>query len=405
MHGKLTILGAALAALLLTAPAHAGTSWRPLHDQAIEALETGDESAATDLLSQAKQIADDNGEGHLFFERSMVQLARAEHRRGRYEQATRHYETAIRVRQTRLGGNHADLVPLLEDLAQVRSACGDHDEAATLLKQVLHIQRQELGFSHPKVAETLLSLGWTSAEAGRCDDAEQYYRRSLAITDPVAGDSTAVAAALAEAAAVQTAKERYTNASNLYRRALKLQLAMGSPEDAGVRAIYARLGDLHSRLGDFQQAEWDYEHACRGSSDDELARRVWVAKIRLGKWDEADRFLRRFAARSDTKPRDAWSQELMCFLLGEITEDDLLATAGRHGDATAPQRMTQAYYYIASKQLAEGREHEASRLLKYCLDSATTGPTIQRNARAMLRQFEHDARLTNVDPDGEFPSP
>jgi lipoprotein NlpI len=202
---------------------------------------------------------------------------------------------------------------------------------------------------------------------------------------------------------MQTAKEQYANAATLYRRALKLRLATQAPNEPEIRDIYAQLGSLHSRMGDLQQAEWDLEHACRGNNDDDIARRLWLVKTRLGKWEEADRFLRRYAARHETKPRDQWSQQLTCYLLGETTEDDLLGAVNGSDDEAGSQRRSQACFYIASKQLAEGRQDEASSMLRYCLDTDGASLALQRDARATLDRLVETARLTNVNTDNEFP--
>ncbi|MCB1037418.1 MAG: tetratricopeptide repeat protein, partial [Acidobacteria bacterium] len=89
------------------------------------------------------------------------------------------YRLALASRQARLGGDHADVAALLNNLAQLLQATNRLEEAEPLMRRALSIDEASYGEEHPNVARELNNLAQLRQAANRLEEAEPLMRRAL----------------------------------------------------------------------------------------------------------------------------------------------------------------------------------------------------------------------------------
>jgi hypothetical protein len=128
-----------LAAALLLTPflgCRARLDWQEEHDLAIAALESGQIDSARQHLSNSSRKAEQAGTSHLFFEHSMLSLARAQKESGMLQDAERNFRRAYVIREARLGRESTELAEILVPLAEICETQGN-TAAATNMREHL----------------------------------------------------------------------------------------------------------------------------------------------------------------------------------------------------------------------------------------------------------------------------
>jgi eukaryotic-like serine/threonine-protein kinase len=122
------------------------------------------------------------------------------------------------------GANHPSTATALYELANIQSALGELDTAATTHREALQIRETVLGERHPDVARSLAALGLVARARGQLVDAEQWLARSLAGFERAYGPwHPQVAAALDELAWVRTQRGHIDEAQLLRARATQIR--------------------------------------------------------------------------------------------------------------------------------------------------------------------------------------
>ena len=112
--------------------------------------------------------------------RAVSALGRVLENAGRYPEAIRELEEAVRL-QTGRPGLEGDLSASLTELANCHFYTGQYAQADALNQQVLAIDRRLYGPRHPHVADDLINLGAVQFEGG-------HYARGRALEPRGAGD-------------------------------------------------------------------------------------------------------------------------------------------------------------------------------------------------------------------------
>jgi tetratricopeptide (TPR) repeat protein len=96
---------------------------------------------------------------------------------------------------------------IVQDMIDSQYSEASHIAAASvLLERALTIRKRSLGPDHPQTASTLEALGWTLANQGKLDDAQDFFQRALSIREK-AGNPAGIAEAL-RASALFCASDR-----------------------------------------------------------------------------------------------------------------------------------------------------------------------------------------------------
>ena len=124
---------------------------------------------------------------------------------------------------------------LLHDLAVRAYSRGDVAGGIHLAERARALRTGVLGAQHPAVARDLNVLGALYQVAGRFIDADESYRRALAIVESCYGpDHLEVATICADLAALRSDHGDYDVAEALGRRSLRILQAVLGPEDTEV---------------------------------------------------------------------------------------------------------------------------------------------------------------------------
>jgi DNA-binding SARP family transcriptional activator/tetratricopeptide (TPR) repeat protein len=290
---------------------------RALSNLAAAELRQGRDQDAARHLRQAQslshQAGDRNGEA-----RAVGNLGVLAFWQGRYEQAAEHYEHAMSLQ--RETGNRTGEVTSLCNLADVQTRLGRYEEAAGHLQQALVLSR-DLNHDDGEVY-ALVNLGDVSLHQGSYLQAERHFRRGLALAHRI-GDRVVKAAALRGLGELDLRKGRYLPAEQQLHTALALARDVGA-RSAEIDALNL-LGEVRLATGDHQKAAIHYSAAL------ELARKAGDAYLQARAHDGNARA--HYVGHNLDQARSHWRQALVVFADVNAAEADRirsqLVTLGR----------------------------------------------------------------------------
>jgi tetratricopeptide (TPR) repeat protein len=164
--------------------------------------------------------------------------------------------------KARFGVNHANYGVALNNLAMVFEAQGKYADAEELFKRALAIYEKARGASQPIVANTLNNLAAVYDEQGKYADAEGLYKRTLAIREKTLGKNHPdLADTLGNLAIVYMEQGKYADAEGLFKRALAIfekVLGQGHPR---VATTLNNLAAVYRQVGKYADAEAQYKRA------------------------------------------------------------------------------------------------------------------------------------------------
>jgi tetratricopeptide (TPR) repeat protein len=117
-----------------------------------------------------------NDEGEL---QAAAKRAEELRRRGRFNEAIKEQQDALRLAEKLYGANDPRTPDQLDNLARLHQAAGQHARAESLLQRSLKIKQAKLGKDHAAVARALYNLAALCGHTGQYAKAEPLYRRSL----------------------------------------------------------------------------------------------------------------------------------------------------------------------------------------------------------------------------------
>ncbi len=108
---------------------------------------------------------------------------------GHYADAEKNLRAALKLQQALYGTRDPAVARTLKDLARTVARGGDPKGAIPLMQRALAVQRELRGNEpHPDLAEVLNDMGYVLAKSGDLDNAEKFYRQSLAMYQSLLGD-------------------------------------------------------------------------------------------------------------------------------------------------------------------------------------------------------------------------
>jgi tetratricopeptide (TPR) repeat protein len=102
---------------------------------------------------------------------SMYELALTYMRSDRVNEATPHFEEALRLRKARLGPDHLDTLESTFGLSWAYHAAGRFDEAMSLAEELLRLRKAKLGPDHPDTLQGMWGVAVVYLADGRIDEA------------------------------------------------------------------------------------------------------------------------------------------------------------------------------------------------------------------------------------------
>ncbi len=180
----MTIVLMLVLAVSLALPAYAQEAlWKDLRVKVRTLYHQGRYTEATKVAQEALKVAENTfGPDHPNLATSLNNLAELYRRlQGKYAAAEPLYQRALGIREKALGPSHPQVATSLNNLAELYYTQGKYAAAEPLYKRALAIWEKALGPDHPQVATVLKNMARLYKEAGRVDEAIRWEKRANAI--------------------------------------------------------------------------------------------------------------------------------------------------------------------------------------------------------------------------------
>ncbi|MFN7835727.1 MAG: tetratricopeptide repeat protein [Burkholderiaceae bacterium] len=159
---------------------------------------------------------------------------------GQLPEAENLYAQALALRERALGQDHPDVVQSLYNLASVRHDQNKIDSAIGLYEQTARLQEKLNGANDPGLALTLYQLGLAHNSRLQTASARAALQRSLAIRSKIAADPLDTADSLFALGQVEENANQLAEAQDYYRRALAIRERTLGPNHVEIaNALYA----------------------------------------------------------------------------------------------------------------------------------------------------------------------
>jgi CHAT domain-containing protein/Tfp pilus assembly protein PilF len=181
---------------------------------------------------------------------------------GKYAEAMRHGEQALKLREAVLGGSHLEVATSLNLLGALYAIQGEYARAEPLLQRTLAIREASLGKQHPEVAKSLHNIANIYTQQGLYSRAQALYERALAIQEEALGKQHPdIVFSLKNLASLYIYQGLYSRAEPLYERALAIQEEAFGKQYPDRAQTLSHLAVLYTHQGLYNRAEPLYERA------------------------------------------------------------------------------------------------------------------------------------------------
>jgi tetratricopeptide (TPR) repeat protein len=293
----------------------------------------GDQRDAEPLLARAIDLWTKRGEETAALAIAEHNLAAVYRIEGRFADAVRLYEQALKLRTALPGASDLELVPMLNSLALLYQETADYSRVHESLDRALAIIKSEGAEDSAEAGATFTTLGVVGEREGKMDAARTWLERALAIRERLYDEHSLL---LAETLNALAAAYRYSGqgakAEALARRASSIyETHAGMREDP---LMLAELGRLQADRGDIKQAERLFREAIHQLEKQPVQNRPEMAAIlsslgslmfARGRYSDAGRLWQRAfemdrAIFSSNHPRIAYDLENIAVMLSERKE-------------------------------------------------------------------------------------
>jgi tetratricopeptide (TPR) repeat protein len=173
----------------------------------------------------------------------------------RESEAAAYYKRAVEIRKKLLKPDDPELVSSLSGLAQALRAKGDDREADQCYREILVVYRQHPELYRGDYAMHLFSVGAFAFSRHRLEEAQSFLEEAVANFERYEGTgSPHLALASASLAEVYESEGKYSESEALYRKALTIQEAQLSPDDADLGRTLGGLADVRYKQGNSSEA-------------------------------------------------------------------------------------------------------------------------------------------------------
>jgi tetratricopeptide (TPR) repeat protein len=189
---------------------------------------------------------------------------------GRYADAELTLRQALELQQALYGVDDPGVARTLKDLARTMTRGGNPRAAIPVMQRALAVQRKLRGNEpHPDLAEVLNDMGFVFDENGDLDNAEKFYRESLAMYRRLLGDKHPyVATELENVALTAQSRGDLASAEALLRQSLEIHRGLQGESHPEVgRALFNLAsvqydrGETHAALANMRQTLAIYRKA------------------------------------------------------------------------------------------------------------------------------------------------
>lgn len=177
---------------------------------------------------------------------------------GQYEDATKYYKSAIKLKVFLNGGshNHAQIAEFLTNLGDVFRKKSDYAQADALYRRSLQIFEATVGPDHIECAETWNSLGLVAKKFARYDEAAECYDRALRIARATFRDKPHYKLGIYghNRADVERKRGNYQRALDMYVESLSMLRQTLGPQHSECAEPLHGMGLVQHQMGRYDQA-------------------------------------------------------------------------------------------------------------------------------------------------------
>lgn len=238
-------------ALALAGTVNAGVCqeilWRPLFDEAADALNRGDLQQAERQLGAALSTAEQFGKHDERLLMTIRALAKVNFAEGKYQDSLRLYQRALAVSEST--GNEPKICTDLLNVGRVLSKMGKFTEAEAALNRAIDLSRKQKDNSDSLAAllteQALVyrAMGAISKEEKVLLEALSLREKSLEESDP------RVISALENVAHYYLVQSRLSESQALYKKAISLRQSHGATSDPALVKDLEHLGTVNQKQG------------------------------------------------------------------------------------------------------------------------------------------------------------
>jgi tetratricopeptide (TPR) repeat protein/predicted Ser/Thr protein kinase len=222
-----------------------------------EAL-AADARAALDRLGSAPLL-----EADFYLHYGSLALARGDN-----DNAGEYHRRALEIREAQLGADHPEVAISLTNISNALRGQGQHQQSEEMARKALAIFEAQLGANHPYTAASHNNIGnslleqarhiaWDDPERAKpyFDQAEEHYRKAVAIREANFGDKHAsVALNLHNLGEAQRSQGHYADALETLERSLEIKRQTMAEDHPSVVLTSTALGRVLLELGEGQAA-------------------------------------------------------------------------------------------------------------------------------------------------------
>ncbi len=268
---------------------------------------------------------------------------------GRFDEAEKAANEALAIAQENFSQQHPVVLKYQNTIGQIQSANGQHESALRTYQSILDTDLQY----HPDDTESIITtynnLAFAHSELGRLDEAEQMFRKALAISEQAALESDPQTAMLLQNLAKVLVKgDRFVEARKLFERSLDIHHKLYGAEHSLIANVLSSLGTIHLKLGELDIAASKKQQSIAMYTELMSADHLYTNIVRVSLaevWFHQGKF------------KDA--------------ENILTAAAKRHEDVFGPNHTrTLRVRNLLGKTLHQLDKHEKARVeLEYVIDN------------------------------------
>lgn len=212
---------------------------------------------ATAIAERSVALASQRyGESHIEFAKALDKLVIMHTVRGRYREAEEASVRALGIAEKALGANDPDVGRRVRDIALLPRDPSRYGEAIPFAQRSAEVFRQHRGENSTEFAQAIGWLGSIYQKQGMYSEAEQLYKRALAIHEGKVAEDADVYLGLKRLAELFQAQRRYDEAEPLLKRSLAItEKRRGLPNHRSISGDLQDLAKLYQGQGRYSEAE------------------------------------------------------------------------------------------------------------------------------------------------------
>src|SRR5271163_1151689 len=263
--GKVWLAGALACASASVTPAAAQPFDIEAAQERFQSLYTaGDYVAALEQAKNTEAAAKRGGTHNITYISALNDLARAHQQLGHYADSAKMFQQVFDTLQKNIPANDQRLIQAENNLADADLKLNRTDEAERHYKHTLGVMTGLLGPDNPALVEIITRLGTVYMFMGQTHyaAAEAQFKHALDIADKSGQqDSAQEAVTLNNIFKIYEDEDRFAEAEDVLKRALKINETVRGANHPEVAFNIGNLAHLYERLGRYAESEALYRRA------------------------------------------------------------------------------------------------------------------------------------------------